>query len=72
MSFGWILLLVFYAVAFLIVTWPIHWLMQVRKRGVPSDLRFHRQRAFWRLYFVVFGTAVLLTVGVLLIRGQLP
>lgn len=64
---GFFALLAFYAVAFLIVVWPLHWLLQLRRGRGPYDLRFYRQASYWRLYFLVFGTAVLITMVIDLI-----
>lgn len=54
--------LFFYALAFMIVVWPIHWLLQVRTKTTPYDKRFYRQASFWKLYFWVFGSALLITM----------
>jgi hypothetical protein len=67
----WFALLLFYALAFLIVVWPMHWIWYARRHRAPYDLRFYRQASYWRLYFLVFGTALLITLGLDLLRSWL-
>ena len=62
-------LLVFYALAFTIVVWPIHWLLHTLTKKTPYDRLFYRQTSYWKLYFWVFGTALLLTFGLNIVRG---
>ena len=57
-----LVLLLFYAVAFVIVVWPMHWFWHSRTRQGPYDKRFYRQASFWRMYFCVFGTALLISL----------
>lgn len=65
------ILVLLYAVLFIIVVWPIHWLWHVFSREGPYDPRFYRQRSYWRLYVFVFGTALLTTLVVnLLYAGR--
>jgi hypothetical protein len=33
------------------------------------DKRFYRQRSYWKLYFWIFGTAMLITFGLNILRG---
>ena len=65
------LLLVFiYGLAFVIVVWPMHWLWHTFTRQGAYDKRFYRQRSFWKMYFWVLGTAMLITMLVnILQRG---
>ncbi|HRF78776.1 MAG TPA: hypothetical protein PL070_01685 [Flavobacteriales bacterium] len=63
-------LLFFYALAFVIVVWPLHWLLHTLTKKTTYDKRFYRQRSYWKLYFWVFGTAMLLTFGLTLLRGH--
>lgn len=67
MDFG--LLLLLYALAFVVVVWPIHWLLHIVQQRGTYDKRFYRQPSYWRLYFWVFGTAMLLTFGLNILRG---
>lgn len=65
-----LLFLLIYASAFLIVVWPMHWLWHTFTRQGQYDKRFYRQKSFWKMYFWVFGTALLITMLVnILQRG---
>jgi hypothetical protein len=70
MSLAWVALLLIYAMLFLIVVWPIHWMWHMLSRSGPYDRRFYRQRSFWRIYALVFGTAVVAMLLVALLRGR--
>lgn len=63
-----LLFLLSYAAVFLIVVWPLHamWILFIRKERY--DPRFHRQTSYWRLYFLVFGTALLIAFGLNLLH----
>ncbi|MBL7945365.1 MAG: hypothetical protein JNN32_04830 [Flavobacteriales bacterium] len=63
-------LLLFYAFVFVIVVWPIHWIWHEFTKGGGYDKRFYRQRSYWKLYFWVFGTAMLITFGLNIMRGM--
>lgn len=63
-------LLLFYAFVFVIVVWPIHWMWHDFTQDGGYDKRFYRQRSYWKLYFWVFGTAMLITFGVNIMRGM--
>ncbi len=69
MNTTWIALLLVYALLFLIVVWPIHWMWHVRTRPGPYDRRFYRQTSYWRLYALVFGTAVAAMLLITCLRG---
>ena len=57
------LLLVFiYGLAFVIVVWPMHWLWHSLTQQGAYDKRFYQQRPYWKMYFWVFGTALLITM----------
>ena len=57
------LLLVFiYGLAFVIVVWPMHWLWPSLTQQGADDKRFYQQRSYWKMYFWVFGTALLITM----------
>lgn len=62
-------LLLFYAFTFVIVVWPLHWLLHTLTKKTTYDKRFYRQRSYWKLYFWVFGTAMLITFGLNILRG---
>lgn len=62
-------LLVLYAAVFVIVVWPMHWLLHTWTKRSPYDRRFYRQPSYWKLYFWVFGTAMLITFGLNILRG---
>lgn len=66
---GFLLLLFFYAAIFIIVVWPIHWLLHILGKTGPYDKRFYRQISYWKLYFWVFGTAMLITFGLNILRN---
>lgn len=66
---GFLLLLLVYAVVFVIVVWPLHWMLHLFLRKDRYDLRFYRQPSYWRLYFWVFGTAMLITFSANILRG---
>lgn len=66
---GFFLLLLFYAAAFIIVVWPIHWMWHTFTQHGEYDKRFYRQRSYWKLYFWVFGTAMLITFVLNILRG---
>lgn len=61
-------LLFFYACAFVIVVWPIHWMWHTFTQDGEYDKRFYRQSSYWKLYFWVFGTAMLLTFGLNIVQ----
>lgn len=69
MNASWAALFLAYALLFLIVVWPIHWMWHMRMRPGPYDRRFHLQRSYWRLYVVVFGTAVAAMLLITYLRG---
>jgi hypothetical protein len=58
MSAAWIALALLYAVLFLIVVWPIHWMWHHLTQQGRYDRRFYGQWSYWRLYLVVYGTAI--------------
>lgn len=62
-------LLLFYAFVFVIVVWPIHWMWHNLTQDSEYDKRFYRQRSYWKLYFWVYGTAMLITFGLNILRG---
>ncbi|MGV3638537.1 MAG: hypothetical protein ACO1NQ_12935 [Flavobacteriales bacterium] len=62
-------LLVLYALVFVIVVWPMHWLLYTWTKRSQYDRRFYRQPSYWKLYFWVFGTAMLITFGLNILRG---
>lgn len=64
-------LLLLYALIFVFVVWPIHWMWHVRTRPGPYDRRFYRQASYWRLYAIVFGTALAAVVVILWSRGYM-
>lgn len=64
-----LVLLAFYGFLFLIVVWPIHWMWHSRTQDGPYDPRFYRQASFWRLYALVFGTAVAAMMLANIVRG---
>ena len=63
------LLLLLYALLFVIVVWPIHWIWHMRTQDGEYDKRFYRQPSYWKLYFWIFGTAMLHTFGLNIVRA---
>ncbi|MBP6313008.1 MAG: hypothetical protein WAR83_11560 [Flavobacteriales bacterium] len=57
-----LLLLFTYGLAFVIVVWPMHWLWHTITQQGEYDKRFYRQATYWKMYFWVFGTALLITL----------
>lgn len=62
-------LLLIYALLFVIVVWPIHWMWHSRTQDGPYDPRFYGQASFWRLYAWVFGGALAATFLFNILRG---
>lgn len=64
-----VLLLAIYAIAFMIVAWPIHWIWYSRTQKGPYDQQFYNYASYWRVYAIVFGGAIVLTVLVNILRA---
>ena len=66
-----LILLLLYAVLFMIVAWPIHWIWHSRTQDGPYDPRFYNQPSFWRIYAIVFGGALIATILSNFLRGMI-